>query len=306
MAKTRAIRKRIISVRNIYKITRTMERVAQSKVMKLTGRLAHANGMRDEVDRFLPVALGADLGSVRAAQELELLPLTAHRAPIKKVLLFCVTSSRGLCGGYNSRVIGAAKERMAGLRAEGREPELAVMGRKGLAYFRFYNQPVLIPLADTDENLPFSFIDETAVDIMARYLRGEFDGVEVISTRYKTKMVQHVRRSVLLPFAPSAERAQAAVPKVAALGAAEPYLREPSRSELLEVVLPMAVTLELFCTVLEAFLCEHAQRAVAMHSASDNAQSMIKTLTLTYNRARQAQITNEMIEIVSGSEGSRK
>jgi F-type H+-transporting ATPase subunit gamma len=310
MAKTRFIRKRITSVRNIHKITRTMERVAQSKVMKLTARFSHARSFRRDAGRLLTVALGAEPGTVLCAQELGREPLTAPR-PAGKVLLVLVTSSRGLCGGYNTRVIQAARARMRELAAEGRESMLSVMGRKGLAYFRFYNMPVLIPVTDADEGIPYGRVDQLAADIMGRYLKGEFDAVEVISTRFKTKVLQEVRRTVLLPFAPWVpESGQSALPPLAggSQGAEDGrrvYFVEPAPEEVRSAVLPLAVTVDFFCTILEAFLSEHAQRAVAMRSASDNAQSMIKRLTLQYNRARQAQITNEMIEIVSGSEGSR-
>jgi F-type H+-transporting ATPase subunit gamma len=307
MAKTRAIRKRIISVRNIHKITGTMERVAQSKVMKLSGRFAHAGDFRRMLAKLLPTVIGVPLDSVQAAQELAAIPLTASAArPDARggnVLLFCVTSSRGLCGGYNSRVIHAARARMAELAAEGVGTRLAVVGRKGLAYFRFYNIPVLIPVTEADENLAYGRIDGITADIVTRYLAGEFHAVEVISTRFRTKLVQEVRRETLLPFDPGAFTAAAGAAQETAV---PPCLTEPAREELRDLLLSMSVKVELFCAVLEAFLSEQAQRAVAMRSASDNALSMIKRLTLLYNRARQAQITSEMIEIISGSEGGRK
>ncbi len=330
MAKTRFIRKRIISVRNIYKITRTMERVAQSKVMKLTARNAHAGSFRRDIAGLLPVAFGVALDSIEAVQEMAVTPLTAPRPAGGPVLLFIVTSSRGLCGGYNSRVIHATRARMEELKKEGRRFLLAVIGKKGLAYFRFYNQPVLLSVSDADENVPFSRVDALAKDIIKRFLAGEFDAVEVVAQRFKTKAIQEVRRTTLLPYDPrviavSLETARgpamavasagarmglplSASQPAAALGEAQappPYLIEPSRQDALDALLPFAVKVELFSTILGAFLSEQAQRAIAMRSASDNAQSMIKRLTLMYNRARQAQITNEMIEIVSGSEGSR-
>ncbi len=301
MAKTRDIRKRIASVRNIHKITRTMERVAQSKGIKLTGRFESAKAFRANIVRLLPEALGAAAGSIQSAQELAQHPLGALRAEVKRVLVFCVTSSRGLCGGYNAKVIQFARARMEQLRGEGKEPLLAVMGRKGLAYFRFHNQPVLIGVPDADENIPFARLDEVIQQIGTRFVAKEFDAVEVISTRYKTKAVQEVRSAPVLPYAAPA-------------GAAGPtpgpdgkplYLVEPDRSRVLATLVPLLVKVEFFCVVLEAMLCEQAQRSIAMRSASDNAQSMTKRLTRTYNRVRQSQITNEMIEIISGSEGGR-
>jgi F-type H+-transporting ATPase subunit gamma len=308
MAMTRDIRKRIGSVRNIHKITATMEKVAQSKEMKLTARFEHAKAFRRDAAVLLPEALGAPLASLEAAQELASYPLGALRAP-KRVLLFCVTSSRGLCGGYNAKVIQAARVRMEALRSEGKEPFLAVMGRKGLGYFRYHNQAVAIAIPDADENMPFSRLEEAVEEIGQRFAAKEFDVVEVISTRFKSRAVQEVRIAALLPF--TQEIGAAVIGNVPAAPTRSPesgeplYLVEPDRRRVLEGLLPLLVKAELFCVVLEAMLSEQAERSVAMRSASDNADSMTKRLTRTYNRVRQAQITNEMIEIISGSEGGR-
>jgi F-type H+-transporting ATPase subunit gamma len=306
MAKTRAIRKRITSVRNIHKITHTMERVAQSKAMKLANRFELAKAFRSHLLRLLPEALGAAIGTVEATQELAATPVCAPRAETRRVLLFCVTSSRGLCGSYNTRVIHAARARMQELAREEKQPSLAVMGKKGLAYFRFHNQPVLIQVPEADEHIPFARIDEAADQIIRMFLAHEVDAVEIVSTRQRTRMTQEVRRAPLMPFAFGAEAPLAGVAAPSVDSEGKPvYLVEPGRAEVLTALAPLALKAELFCAVLEAMLCEQGQRSVAMRSASDNAQSMTKRLTRTYNLARQSQITNEMIEIISGSEGGR-
>jgi F-type H+-transporting ATPase subunit gamma len=303
MAKTRQIRKRIVSVRNINKITRTMEKVAQSKIMKLNGRFADAKRFRADLLRLLPEALGAALGSTGAQEALTAQPLTAPRAKGSRVMLFVVTSSRGLCGGYNARVLTATRDRMRELAREGRQASLAVLGRKGLSFFRYHNQPVEIALADIDENVPFLRLQGALDEVIKRYTSRAVDEVELVCTRSLTKVAQEVRVARLLPF----EFPAAAGAAPARLATDEPlYLVEPSRGDVLSALVPMAVAAELFCSVLEAMLGEQAQRSLAMRSASDNANSMTKTLTRTYNRARQAQITSEMIEIISGSEGSRE
>jgi F-type H+-transporting ATPase subunit gamma len=307
MAKTRDIRRRIASVRNIHKITRTMEKVAQSKAMKLSARFEAARRFRRHTAALLPEALGAPLAALAAEQELAAHPLGARR-DAKRVMLFCITSSRGLCGGYNARVIQATNARMEELRRDGRQPLLAVMGRKGLAYYRYHDQPVLLAVSDVDESIPFRRVDEVMGEIGSRFVAKEFDAVEIVSTRWKSRALQEVRRVGLLPYVPrmasDALLPDAAVPTPGPDG--EPlYLVEPDRKRVLQAVLPILARAELFCVVLEAMLCEQAQRSAAMRSASDNADSMTKRLTRTYNRARQAQITNEMIEIISGSEGGR-
>jgi F-type H+-transporting ATPase subunit gamma len=326
MAKTRDIRKRIISVRNIHKITRTMERVAQSKGMKIANKYEAAKAFRAGARGFLPQALGAAPESVPAAQELARQPLGFRRAQVKRVLLVCVTSSRGLCGGYNTRVINAARARMRELAAEGTEPLLAVMGKKGLAFFRFHNQAVLHGMPDVDEHLTYHRVDEIAQKIIDGYLAGDYDTVEVVSFHYTSKAHHDVRIEELVPFVVSREAsaavspdkatslatagaagaAAATVTAAAAPDAAGPlYLVEPDPEQLLRSLVPLLVKTELFCLVLDGMRCEQAQRMVAMSSASDNADSMTKQLTRKYNKVRQAQITNEMIEIISGSEGGR-
>jgi F-type H+-transporting ATPase subunit gamma len=303
--RTREIRKRIGSVRNIHKITHTMERVAQSKGMKLQGRYERAKSFRADLLRLVPEALGAAPGTLQAAQELASHDLGAPRPAVKTALLFCVTSSRGLCGGYNAKVIQAARARSAELAREGIAVTLGVMGKKGLAYWRYHQQPVAVEVPDADENIPFVRVAEVARDLAARYARREVDAVEVIATRWRTKVQQEVRRDALLPLrAEALAGAPARGPETAPDGRPL-YLVEAGRPTVLAALLPLLVEAQVFCDVLEAMLCEQSQRSMAMRNASDNAESMTKQLTRTYNRARQAQITNEMIEIVSGSEGGR-
>jgi len=303
MAKTRQIRKRISSVRNINKITRTMEKVAQSKIMKLNARFADAKAFRANLLRLLPEALGAALGTSPGDEALAREPLCAPRQRAQNVMLFVVTSSRGLCGGYNAKVLAATRTRMDELAREGRQASLAVLGKKGLSFFRYHGQPVEISLADIDENVPFLKLQGALDQVTRRYLAGQVNAVELVSTRYLSKVAQEVRVARLLPF--EFPRDTAAEPARTAAG--EPvYYVEPSRADVLSALVPMAVAAELFCSVLEAMLGEQAQRSLAMRSASDNADSMTKRLTRTYNRARQAQITSEMIEIISGSEGGRE
>ncbi len=261
--------------------------------------------------------LGVRPGTIQAEQELALLPLASSGARTcpqgGSVLLFCVTSSRGLCGGYNARVIHATQDRIRELAGEGKEARLAVLGRKGLAFFRYHNQAVAIGVPEADENIPFGKIDEVVQEIIDSFTRGELDAVEVISTHYKTKILHEVRGTHLLPLT-NAVLAAASVlaPGESAAGPAmgpggEPvYLIEPDRHAVRAAILPLIVKGHVFCAVLEAMLCEQGERSIAMRSASDNAESMTKKLTRTYNRARQAQITNEMIEIISGSEGGRE
>jgi len=308
VAKTRDIRRRIQSVRNIHKITRTMEKVAQSKGMKLTSRFDDARAFRRGIAALLPEALGLPLDGITAAQELAAHPLGAPRADGAKVLYVCITSSRGLCGGYNAHVIQSVRAHLDAARAAGREPALAVMGRKGLAYFRYHGVPLDLSIPDLDENIRFSRVQEIADELCARFLSRKVDAVRIVSTRWKSRASQEVRTEGLLPVLPAAAAAAAApAPAVPSEGpGGEPvYLVEPDRRRVVDALVPLLVRAQLFCDVLEAMLCEQAQRSAAMRNASDNADAMTKRLTRTYNRARQAQITNEMIEIISGSEGGR-
>ncbi len=314
MAKTREIRKRIQSVRNIHKITHTMERVAQSKVMKLTARYADARAFRADLARLLPEALGVALGTSAAQETLATLPLCAPRPAVggsaPRVLLFVVTSSRGLCGAYNARVLQATRARVEALARAGRHSSLAVMGKKGLSFFRYHGQPVEMAIPDVDENISFGSLKGVFDQVAQKFTSRAVDAVELVSTRYRSKAVQEAAVTRFLPF--ELKPAAGVIPAGPATvrkggGAEEPlYLVEPSRQDVLSALVPLAAAVELFCSVLEAMLGEQAQRSLAMRSASDNADSMTKELTRTYNRARQAQITSEMIEIISGSEGGRE
>ena len=312
MAKTREIRKRIMSVRNIHKITRTMEQVAQSKGMKLTGRFDGRKGV-PRGPRAAP------------ARRPSAPPWAASQAPgarartrwaraaaeVKRVLLFCVTSSRGLCGGYNARVIQATQARMEELAGEGKEAAPGGHGQEG---------PGVLPLPQparghlragrrTRTSLPQAGRGR-ATRSSARYVAREFDAVEWSPPAYETQ--GPCRKSAAAGSCRSSSAGRRRPPRRARRRSAGPAARRaavprgagprrgprgapPARSS----------KVELFCAVLEAMLCEQAQRSIAMRSASDNADSMTKRLTRTYNRARQAQITNEMIEIISGSEGGR-
>ncbi len=302
MAKTRDIRRRITSVRTIRKITHTMERVAQSKTMKLTGRYDHARGFRSDLLRLLPESLGEPAGSPRVTEMVLRHPLAAPRPEPKSILLVCVTSSRGLCGGYNVHVLQAVETRIAELTLEERQTRLAVLGRKGLAYMRYHDRPVAIPVPELDENIGFDRIGSLAGKLIGLYRDGTAGAIEIVSTRLRTRAHHEVACSPFLPLTLELARQPATA-------APEPYnplsLVEPGRAVVLDAILPLLLQVELYCLVLEAMLCEQAQRTLAMRSASDNADEMTRRLTRTYNRARQAQITSEMIEIVGGGEGGR-
>ena len=263
MAKTRDIRRRILSVRNIHKITRTMEKVAQSKGMKLTSRYQDALAFRRDAAALLPEALGVPLDGTSAGQEISTHALGAVHSKEARVLLFCVTSSRGLCGGYNARVIHAAPAQMDAIRAEGKEPALAVMGRKGLACFRYHSVPVDLSVADADENIPFQRVEEIAGEICGQFAAGQVDAVRIVSTRWKSRAVQEVRVQGLLPFLPAMAAAAAPAPAVPSEGpGGEPlYQVEPDRRRVLDTLLPLLVRVELFRAVLAAMLYEQAQRS---------------------------------------------
>ena len=222
-----------------------MEKVAQSKGMKLTGRFEDAKAFRRDSRRAAARRRSAPpLASLEAAQELAGHPLGAARAEVKRVLLFCVTSSRGLCGGYNAKIIQAARARMEALRAEGREPLLAVMGRKGLAYFRYHDQPVLIADRRRRREHPVQPAGR------GRDSRSSSASPRRSSTRWRSSPRATSRgpcrrygRAPLLPFTPALAAAAIGAASVTAAPTEAPgreplYLVEPDRRRVLAALLP--------------------------------------------------------------------
>lgn len=300
MPKPRLIRRRIISVRNIRKITRTMERVAQSKVMKLTGRFAHARSFRRDVGRLLSVAFGVTPGSVSAAEAMAREPLSTPR-PAGRVLLVCVTSNRGLCGGYNSAVMRLANARWTVLRAQFSAVRLEVSGKRGISAFRFRGVQPDERFTHFEDRPEYQEVELLADRCLDSYRVGPLDRLEVVYTRFESHSRQKAVVETLLPLAAPDE----AAPEEPSPAEVQ-YDFLPSAAAILDEVLPASIKVKLFKCFLDAAVSEQIARMMAMKAATENADAMISHLSISYNRARQGQITSELLEVIGGAEALRQ
>lgn len=282
MATLRDIRRRIGSVRNTKQITRAMKVVAASRLRRSQERIFNA---RPYADQMLAV-----LESVAARLEQQQHPLLARR-PEGKILLVVVTADRGLCGAFNANLLRTAQSY---IRERGEDKvSLVIVGRKGRDFFRRRSVDVTAEYINIFKQLEFSHAKELAEKIIGLYTSEEVDAVDLVYNEFKSTMVQDVKVERYLPIEP----------RVAAEGEFQAdYIYEQPPAEILKTLLPRYVEVEVFRALLESQAAEYAARMTAMDSATNNADDLIETLRLKLNRARQAGITKEIIEVVSGAQ----
>lgn len=288
MAKSsKAIRKRIKSVASTKKITRTMEMVATSKLQKTQGRVIGSRPYTTTLAGLLEALAGA-VGSLGN------FPLFERRVPTKKVLVLVVTSNRGLCGGYNSNLVRKARDHVAALRAEGLEVVLHVAGKKGIAAMKFLGTEIASGRTDLTDRPTYAEAEGVGQPLIQAFLKRDVDRVDVVFADFRTVSQQPPTAMTLLPLG-------AATPaKTGAESAPADYLFEPAPAEILEELAGIYVKNVLYRMLLSAVASEQLARRVAMKNATDNASEMQRALTLEYNKARQAMITQEIAEIVGG------
>ncbi|WP_210494052.1 ATP synthase F1 subunit gamma [Patulibacter sp. SYSU D01012] len=296
------VKARIASVQNIRKITRAMEMVSASRLRKAEQRAASLRPYADAVRRMTSQAAAA-----AGAGELQAQPVLQTHEQEKVVGLVLVTADRGLAGAFNSQILRAGLARAEELEAKGEEVRYYVTGRRGEAALNFRNRPVDGAYTGFTDAPNQSHAAEVAEALVAAYVDGHVDRVEVIYNGYVSPLVQEVRRETLLPLAAASvvddagehdlagEADQGSGPK-----ALVEY--EPDPAEILAELVPEFVEISLLRALLESAASEHGARMTAMRSASDNAGDVIQSLTLAMNRARQADITQEIMEVVAGAE----
>jgi F-type H+-transporting ATPase subunit gamma len=299
-AQLRVYRRQIKSVQSTKKITKAMELIAASRIVKAQNRVNAARPYADELTRAL-AALGKDTSLQHPL-------LTGSEHPHRTGILL-VTSDRGLAGGYSANAIKRANELSDAVRAEGKEPVLYIIGRKGVGYYRFRQ------IAVTDSWTGFSeqptFLDardatNTVVSALNATSEGESNGGEGIDELYVvyTQFESMVSQTPVAAFVSPVRLAQAATeePSTEPEGPGPAYEFEPEGEELLAALLPRYISARIFSALLESAASESAARRRAMKSASDNATDLIKTYTRLANQARQAEITQEISEIVGGAD----
>jgi F-type H+-transporting ATPase subunit gamma len=286
MSNLKAIRKRINSVKSTRKITRAMKMVAAARLRRAQ---QHITQMRPYAIRTFEV-----LSSVAArVQEAEAVhPLLARRE-IKKVLFVILTSDRGLAGAFNANINKRAFQFARELEAEGKEVSLAVIGRKGRDYFRRRDFNIPHEFPKVFENVSVGKASEIGAVIIGEYVRSDLDAVYLVYNEFKSAIRQQVVLEQILPIVPR---------KIEEGENTAEFIYEPDKMTLLNRLLPMYVDVEIYRALLESIASEHGARMTAMEAATTNASDMISRLTLGYNRARQAAITKELMEIIGGAE----
>jgi F-type H+-transporting ATPase subunit gamma len=294
------VKARIASVQNIRKITRAMEMVSASRLRKAEQRAASLRPYADAVRRMTSQAAAA-----AGSGELQAQPVLQTHEQEKVVGLVLVTADRGLAGAFNSQILRAGLQRAAELEAQGVETRFYVTGRRGDAALNFRGKPIEGSYTGFTDAPRHEHAARVGEDLVAAYVDNRVDRVEMIYNGYVSPLVQEVRRETLLPLAAAAitegegdvdpAEGETSGPK-----ALVDY--EPGPAEILAELVPEFVEISLLRALLESAASEHGARMTAMRSASDNAGDVIQSLTLAMNRARQADITQEIMEVVAGAE----
>nr|QKW93709.1 ATP synthase gamma chain [Vitiosangium cumulatum] len=299
MASLRDIRKRIRSVKNTRQITKAMKMVSAAKLRKAQDAIIAARPYAQMLDQII-----SDLVTRSSGEGLAHPLLTAR--PVRKVEVLLLTSDRGLAGGFNSNVIRRASRFI--YENSGMEIEVSTVGRKGNDFFRQRGQKMRKDFGYLFQRLDYPHAAQVAEELSARFLKGEVDAVYVIYNEFLSAISQKVTLAQLLPLqtlsvgAPTAAQVGQAAPVAAPTQALVDFKYEPGRQDVLDRLVPQAVSIKLYRSLLESVASEHGARMSAMENATSNATDMIASLSLTYNRTRQAVITKELMEIVSGAE----
>jgi F-type H+-transporting ATPase subunit gamma len=288
MANLKEVRNRIVSVSSTQQITSAMKMVSAAKLRRaqdaVTQMRPYANKLKEILEN-----LSASLDSSEGVY--------SKQKEVKNVLLIVITSNRGLCGGFNANVIKATM-RLANEEYKNCKVSVLNVGKKGGDYFRKTDYGIMgsdMPrgLNELFDHLTFSNVAPVAEKIMKAFADGQFDKIELVYNQFKNAAVQITTVEQFLPVLP---------PKNKDNKKAVDYIFEPNKEFIVEDLIPRSLKTQFFKALLDSLAAEHGARMTAMHKATDNAGALIKELKLTYNKARQAAITNEILEIVGGAE----
>src|SRR5215510_1134649 len=288
--KERALRRRIRSVQSTKKITKAMELIAASRILKAQQRVTAARPYSERITEVIGnlAAGGAGRGS----------PLLEERPVINTVAYVVITADRGLCGAYNSNLIRAAERSMQRQQAEGRQTRLITVGRKAESYFRFRGWTIDQSFTGFSDNPEYEDARAIADFVVERFEQGEYDLIELAYTRFLSAATQRVSIRRFVPLDP-------AMLEAAPTGLTADYEFEPGAQEILDRLLPRYAEARLYAALLEGAASFFAAQQRAMKSATDNAEDLIVKYSRAMNRARQDAITTEIMEIVGGAEAMR-
>jgi len=302
VATQKEVRTRIASVKNIQKITRAMEMVAAARLRRAEQRIDHLRPYAQAIRKMTRRVS-------EAAEGIPRIPLLEEREDQKKVAVLLVTGDRGLAGAFNTQIIRAGTQLRKELEGEGKEVVFHVVGRRGSSSLQFRGEPVERSFVGFTDRPAFANAREIGDELSSGYVDEDYDRVDLIYNRYVSPLTQYVRRQTLLPLQ-QAEVFGAGLPEpeepddseLAEAHAKALWIFEPEPEELLPQLFKDYADLSVFRALLESTASEHGSRMTAMRNAAENAQDMIKGLTLEMNRVRQAEITQEILEVVAGAE----
>ena len=289
MANARAITKRRKAVQNIRKITRTMQLIATARYQAAYKRALATRPYTDKITELVEQLSGGAEGIEH--------PLLKVNTEAKRAAMIAVTSNRGMCGGYNSALLRESIQRLDVNGRNGIETDLHMVGKKGIAFFRFLGWEMSSAYTDFEDKPQFAEVERIATSMMDAYERGELDSVQIVYTKFISVSTQRVETLQLLPIERPAKEETAVGGELGV-----EYEFTPPAEELLAELLPETVKVRLFQCFVDAAVSEQAARMIAMKAATDAAGDMVKALSRQYNRARQSQITLDLLDIVGGAE----
>ena len=300
MANLKQIRKRIASVKSTQKITRAMKMVAGARLTRAQQRIVALRPYAVQTAKVLAEVTAAGAAEAEESGSESEHPLLARRAT-KSVLLLVITSDRGQCGAFNTNILRAAERERREREAQGQTVHLAVIGRKGRDFYQRRKIPLFHIFSGIWEKLEAETARVVARKVLGPFLKGEVDSIQLVYNEFKSAMTQKVVVEPLFPLSPANPPAGKSEEPVALVNKDE-FLFEPNKEALLERLVPMYVEISLLRALYESMASELGARMTAMDSATKNASEVIAQLTLVYNRARQAAITTELMEIIGGAE----
>jgi F-type H+-transporting ATPase subunit gamma len=293
MANLKAIRIRITSVKSTRQITSAMKMVSAAKLRKAQDKIVRLRPYANKLHELL-----VDLSQSLSDSEVE--NVYGRASLPEKILIIVITSNRGLCGAFNTNVIKEARRVVSEKYPEQyRKGNLTLLtiGKKGYDYFRKQKVNMLPEQNNLLFDLTFDNVNAVAEQIMKSFTLLEYDRVELIYNQFKNAAVQNLTNEVFLPV----ESVSPGITKITPVD----YIYEPNQEDIIKDLIPKSLKIQFYKAVLDSFVAEHGARMTAMHKATDNATAMIRDLTLQYNKARQATITNQILEVVSGAEALR-
>jgi len=303
MASQKDVKNRISSVKNIQKITRAMEMVAAARLRRAEQRIEHLRPYAKAIRRMTR-------RTVEAVEKIPSLPLLEAHDEEKRVGILLVTGDRGLAGAFNSQIVRAGNRRARELRDEGKEVVWYASGRRGVSSLTFRGYDVAGQWQGFTDRPSFENARDIAGDIASQYIDDQVDRVEMIYNGYVSPLTQEVTTDVLLPLAAVEQLleeddsdGEGSESEERDSGHKTLWIYEPDPEEILKRLVPDYIEISIYRALLESTASEHGARMTAMRSAQENAGEMIDDLTLEMNRQRQAEITQEIMEVVAGAEG---